>query len=89
MPAVGRAPDRSSQPWGAFMSLYRLYFMNIRNGHIEQSIDFDAIDDDAAITKTWIHEGPQPLELWDGARKVRRFEPEHAVRVLRVGLRSN
>lgn len=56
------------------MGYYRLYFMNRSNGHIERFEQFDADDDPSAIIVADRHVGNQPLELWSGHRKVRRFE---------------
>jgi len=56
------------------MGYYRLYFMNRSNGHIERFEEFDAADDVSAVIVADHHVGGQPLELWSGHRKVRRFE---------------
>lgn len=56
------------------MGYYRLYFMNRSSGHIERFEEFDAADDSSAESIADRHVGSQPLELWSGHRKVRRFE---------------
>jgi hypothetical protein len=56
------------------MGYYRLYFMNRSNGHIERFEEFDASDDSSSMAIADRHVGGQPLELWSGHRKVRRFE---------------
>lgn len=57
------------------MLYFRLYFMSLRSGHIERFAEFEAPDDVAAIALASEHEGEQPLELWCGHRKVKRFDP--------------
>ena len=58
------------------MGGYRLYFMDRFSGHIDHRRDLLA-DTDAAAVKSaqqWF-EG-NPMELWLGSRKVKRWEAE-------------
>lgn len=57
------------------MPYYRLYFMRPATSHIERFADFHAPNDEVAILLARDHEGPQPLELWCGQRKVKRLDP--------------
>jgi hypothetical protein len=57
------------------MPYYRLYFMNPGDGHIQRFEDFVELNDRAALTRAEQKLDGQPLELWQEARKVRRFEP--------------
>ena len=71
--------------WNAgalFMAHYRLYFMNIRNGHIDLARDLVAADDAMATEIALDQAGLGPMELWCGGRKVRRFEAQVAGDVL-------
>ena len=56
------------------MQGYRLYFMDRFTGHIDHRRDFLAEDDaDAiAIAQGW-YDG-NPMELWLGGRKLKRWE---------------
>ena len=56
------------------MSGYRLYFMDRFSGHIEQRRDFVA-DTDAAATELahQCYDG-NPMELWLGSHKIKRWE---------------
>ena len=53
---------------------YRLYFMARGTEHIENVHEFEAIDDDAAISTCDEWRGFQTAELWSGDRKVLRWE---------------
>jgi hypothetical protein len=56
------------------MEGYRLYFMDRYSGHIDHRRDFIASDDSHAIeiAATW-YKG-NPMELWLGGRKLKRWE---------------
>jgi hypothetical protein len=56
------------------MGGYRLYFMDRFSGHIDHRRDFIANGDAAAaeIAQGW-HDG-NPMELWLGGRKLKRWE---------------
>lgn len=56
------------------MPHYRLYFMNSRNGHIDRVENLQARDDREAIETAQPLAGLQPVELWEGPRKVHRFD---------------
>ena len=60
------------------MAGYRLYFMDRFTGHIEHRREFFADDRASAleIAESW---GPgQPMELWEGEHKLKRWEAETA-----------
>jgi hypothetical protein len=60
------------------MTGYRLYFIDRYSGHIEHRREFIA-DDDAhalAIADGWMT--GQPMELWLGDQKLKRWEDESA-----------
>lgn len=63
------------------MGAYRLYFMDRFSGHIESCRDFFAIDDAAAIAVAAGWSTGQPMELWIGSRKLKRWD---AVPILRM-----
>lgn len=56
------------------MLYYRLYFMNPDTGHIERFADFEAPDDDQALSLACEQIGDCALELWNERRKVHRIE---------------
>lgn len=56
------------------MAYYRLYFFGCGN-RIEQFREFEMSDDIAALRQAAEWRGPAPMELWTGARKVRRWDP--------------
>lgn len=59
------------------MPAYRLYRLNRHSGHIDQAEDFHASDDVEAIHRVQARDGhPETvaMELWQGGRKVRRFD---------------
>lgn len=65
---------RLATPGVAHMSGYRLYFMDRFSGHIDNRREFIA-DGDAeavAIAQRW-HDG-NPMELWLGDHKLKRWE---------------
>ena len=55
---------------------YRLYFMDRFTGHIERRREFLADDDASAITIATGWANGQPMELWLGAHKLRRWDSE-------------
>ncbi len=59
------------------MPYYRLYHLGHAD-HIERFDDFLAPHDEAAKTFSLGKLGRQPLELWQQARKVTRFNPDAA-----------
>jgi hypothetical protein len=56
------------------MAYYRLYFFNGSGGRIHEFREFEAADDLAAIHLAAEWRGPEPMELWSGGRKVRRWD---------------
>jgi len=58
------------------MDAYRLYFMDRFSGHIDHRREFVADSDAAAIAiaESW-SEG-QPMELWLGDHKLKRWEAQ-------------
>ena len=58
------------------MEVYRLYFMDRFSGHIDHRRDFLASDDGHAveIAQTWY--AGEPMELWLGGRKLKRWEEQ-------------
>ena len=70
------------------MPHYRLYFMNARNGHIDRVNDIQAANDEAAIEMAQPSSGPAPLELWEGLRKVHRFETPQTAFLERIQARQ-
>jgi hypothetical protein len=61
------------------MAYYRLYFFGHRN-RIEQFREFEVSDDFTAIHQAAEWRGSAPMELWSGARKVRRWDHSHRAR---------
>ena len=59
---------------------YRLYFMDRFSGHIEHRREFFAEDDAAAIATAESWSSGQPMELWEGEHKLKRWEAEATVR---------
>ena len=58
------------------MGGYRLYFMDRFSGHIEHRREFVAADDSAAIAIATGWRTGQPMELWAGSHKLKRWDPE-------------
>jgi hypothetical protein len=52
---------------------YRLYFLD-RDDHIHSAINLDCADDDQAVALAHEHHDGAPMELWQGARLVKRIE---------------
>ena len=63
-------------PSGGEMAGYRLYFMDRFSGHIEHRREFFADDDATAIGIAESWGNGQPMELWEGEHKLKRWEPE-------------
>jgi hypothetical protein len=53
---------------------YRLYFMNRFSGHIEHRREFFADDDVAALAQAMEWDSGQPMELWQGEHKLKRWD---------------
>ena len=53
---------------------YRLYFLD-EQGHVRRGLDLECRDDAHAIAVVSEHLSDEAMELWQGARKVRVFEP--------------
>jgi hypothetical protein len=58
------------------MGGYRLYFMDRFSGHIEHRREFVAADVSAAIAIATGWSTGQPMELWAGSHKLKRWDPE-------------
>jgi hypothetical protein len=58
------------------MGGYRLYYMDRFSGHIEHRREFVAADDSAAIAIATGWSTGQPMELWAGSHKLKRWDPE-------------
>jgi hypothetical protein len=58
------------------MAGYRLYFMDRFSGHIERRREFFADDHAEAIAEAESWGTGQPMELWQGGQKVKRWESE-------------
>jgi hypothetical protein len=56
------------------MRYYRLYFMDRFSGHIDHFREFEAEDDDSALTIAERWREDQPMELWNRERKLRRWD---------------
>jgi hypothetical protein len=61
------------------MVAYRLYLLDDKD-HIKSAMDLECEDDAHAISRaeTWLH---APMELWQGARMVKRFPPPETHRI--------
>ena len=58
------------------MSGYRLYFMDRFSGHIEHRREFLADDDASAIDIASSWATGQPMELWLGTHKLKRWDAQ-------------
>jgi len=56
------------------MAFYRLYHLHGERSEVESFEEFDARDDSEAIARGETYRGMNPMELWSGHRKVRRWE---------------
>jgi hypothetical protein len=54
-----------------------LYFFDARD-HISRALDIECRDDAEAIASVREHDHPFAIELWQGARRIERFEPSDA-----------
>ena len=54
------------------MAYYRLYLMNVET-QIDRFHEFDTVDDEAAIGRAEMFRSRRAMELWAGARLVRRW----------------
>jgi hypothetical protein len=52
---------------------YKLYFLD-PEGHIRQRVDIDCEDDERAIRTVAERATGEAMELWEGARLVKKFE---------------
>ncbi|MHC2335458.1 hypothetical protein ACVIW0_004747 [Bradyrhizobium sp. USDA 4454] len=55
---------------------YKIYFLG-EDGHIIGRIDLPVDDDNAAKREARKLAIGQPVELWDGARKIATFQPSN------------
>lgn len=62
------------------MAGYRLYFMDRYSGHIEHRREFLAEDDAEALAIALSWSTGQPMELWAGSHKLKRWEAEAIAR---------
>ena len=62
------------------MGGYRLYFMDRFSGHIEHRREFVADDDASAIAIASGWSTGQPMELWTGSHKLKRWDAEAVAR---------
>ncbi len=58
---------------GVAVAGYYLYFFDIHN-HVRRRLDLECRDDDHAIEAVNEHRHTMAMELWQGARMVKRFE---------------
>ena len=58
------------------MAGYRLYYLDRFTGHIEHRREFFADDHAAAIAIAQGWSSGQPMELWEGEHKLKRWEAE-------------
>jgi hypothetical protein len=56
------------------MRYYRLYFIDRFSGHIDHFREFEAADDEAALTTAATWRDNRPMELWNRGRKLRRWD---------------
>jgi hypothetical protein len=56
------------------MAYYRLYHLRGPKNEVETFREFDAEDDEIAIAEGEQWRDLNPMELWSGHRKVRRWE---------------
>jgi hypothetical protein len=61
-----------------------VYFINERDGHIQQQRFFAAPDDEVASALAEDAQGKGPVELWRGTRMVKRWEAMPASYPLQV-----
>jgi hypothetical protein len=56
------------------MVYYRLYHLRGAKSEVESFREFEAEDDSSAIAQSETWRSINPMELWSGHRKVRRWE---------------
>ena len=56
------------------MRYYRLYFMNLASGHIDQFREFESLDDEAAVAAAEDWRDGQAMELWNQDRKLKHWD---------------
>ena len=56
------------------MAYYRLYFFDRFSGHIDDFREFEAPGDASAVAQSAGWRELEPMELWRGRRKVKRWE---------------
>ena len=56
------------------MPYYRLYFMDRFNGHIDHFREFEAENDETALTISEGWQEDRPMELWSGQRKLKHWD---------------
>lgn len=57
------------------MAYYRLYFMDAFHGRIDRFMQFEVENDEAAIDFAQEWQGPLTLELCNGVRSVKHWDP--------------
>jgi hypothetical protein len=57
------------------MRYYRFYFMQRVGDHIDHFREFEAEDDDRALTIAEGWREDRPMELWNLERKLKRWDP--------------
>ena len=75
------------------MAYYRLYFFDRFSGHIDNFREFEAPGDASAVAQCAGWRELDPMELWRGRRKVKRWEalalaPERRARFAVSSLRA-
>ena len=58
------------------MAYYRLYFMDAFHGRIDRFMQFEVENDEAAIAFAQEWRGPLTLELCNGLRPVKHWDPD-------------
>ena len=57
------------------MAYYRLYFLDGFSGRIDRFLQFEVENDDAAISFAEEWQGPLTMELSNGVRRVKHWDP--------------
>lgn len=60
--------------------MYLLHFFD-QHEHVRRSIRLDARTDEEAVVRAAAMDHPHVMEVWNGDRCVRRFEPDHEMAV--------
>jgi hypothetical protein len=58
------------------MRYYRLYFIDRFSGHIDHFREFEAEDDESALTTADAWRDNRPMELWNRERKLKRWDAD-------------